>query len=143
MKRATPYDAAALEARLGARLAAGLSARAAAVPHDISERLRVARDQALAHARLARRPAAAPAAAVVGRSGSAALLSAPSPWWLRAGSALPLIVLVAGLVAIQEWRVSEQVQAAADIDAVLLADDLPPSAYSDPGFAEFLRSPQP
>ena len=34
-----------------------------------------------------------------------------------------------------------QVVAAAEIDAALLTDDLPPDAYSDPGFAEFLRSP--
>jgi Protein of unknown function (DUF3619) len=36
------------------------------------------------------------------------------------------------------------VLAAAEIDAQLLSDSLPPTAYSDPGFAEYLRStPQP
>ena len=29
----------------------------------------------------------------------------------------------------------------AEIDAALLADDLPPKAYSDAGFAEFLKTP--
>jgi hypothetical protein len=35
----------------------------------------------------------------------------------------------------------EQVDAAAEIDAALLADDLPPAAYSDPGFLAFLKNP--
>jgi hypothetical protein len=30
--------------------------------------------------------------------------------------------------------------AAAEIDAQLLSDTLPPAAYSDPGFAEFLKN---
>jgi hypothetical protein len=37
----------------------------------------------------------------------------------------------------------QQIQAAAEVDAVLLADDLPPEAYADPGFGEFLKLPQP
>ena len=65
------------------------------------------------------------------------------PWWQRAASFLPLVVLVMGLVAIDRWSVREQVLAAADIDAQLLSDNLPPAAYSDPGFAEFLRSTPP
>ena len=57
---------------------------------------------------------------------------------------LPLLVLVSGLLMIERWAVREQVLAAAEIDALLLSDDLPPAAYSDPGFGEFLRnSPTP
>lgn len=55
----------------------------------------------------------------------------------------PLIVLVAGLLAIEQWTMREQALAAAEIDATLLSDTLPPAAYSDPGFGEFLRSPPP
>jgi hypothetical protein len=51
-----------------------------------------------------------------------------------------MAMLVLGLMAIDHWTVREQVVAAADFDAQLLADDLPPAAYSDPGFAEFIRS---
>jgi hypothetical protein len=28
----------------------------------------------------------------------------------------------------------------AEVDAALLADDLPPAAYSDPGFVQFLKT---
>ena len=29
---------------------------------------------------------------------------------------------------------------AAEVDAALLTDDLPPAAYTDPGFAQFLKT---
>ena len=67
-----------------------------------------------------------------------------SGWWPQAASVLPLLVLVSGLLLIDNWVTREQVLAAAEIDAQLLSDTLPPTAYSDPGFAEYLRSsPQP
>ena len=37
---------------------------------------------------------------------------------------------------------NEQIAAAAEIDADLLTDSVPPAAYNDPGFLEFLKSPQ-
>ena len=137
-------DSRVVEARLGGRLASALSAQA--LSHDVGERLRVAREQALARARDVRRAVPASAgASVVGISGQGtALLGGFVPWWQRAASVLPLVVLVAGLVAIDQFTVREQVMTAADIDAQLLSDDLPPAAYSDPGFAEFLRNgPEP
>jgi hypothetical protein len=133
-----------IEARLAARLAGSLTATVDKLPHDVSERLRFARDQALTKARLARR--AAPAGVTVtGVSASgAAVMGGFVPWWQRAASMLPLVMLMAGLLVIDHWAVREQVVAAADFDAQLLSDDLPPAAYSDPGFAEFIRStPQP
>lgn len=130
-----------IEARLAARLAGSLTLASQNLPHDVSERLRVARQQALARAREVR--VAAPAAGTVvgvSRSGSATL-SGFGAFWHRAASLLPLVLLVSGLVAIDHWRVREQVLSAAEIDAQLLSDDLPPAAYTDPGFAEYLRGP--
>lgn len=138
------HDAAALEARFAARLAAGLSERAGEVPHDIGERLRFAREQALARAREVRvAPAAAPATPVLGGARGSLVLGSGPAWWQRLASVLPLAVLVVGLMLIQQRVETEQVEAAAEIDSVLLADDLPPDAYSDPGFGEFLKTPQP
>jgi hypothetical protein len=52
---------------------------------------------------------------------------------------LPLVALLAGLITVQ-WFDSEQtVSDLAEIDTALLVDDLPPAAYSDPGFMQFLR----
>ena len=108
------------------------------VPHDIEQRLRFARERALAEARLARTQAAQARQWV--RSGSALALAGPA-WWQRAASVLPLFVLLAGLVFIQQMKSEGQIDAAAEIDLVLLSDELPPDAYSDPGFGEFLRRP--
>lgn len=167
----TPVQREALEARFALRLSARLEQGAQSVPHDISERLRVAREQAIRAGREARAAALAPVVSSVAVEVSVAGLStagvgdmaagqpwragsqharandhgrrlddSPTSWGWRLASALPVIALVAGLWGIHRYYVQEQVQAAADVDTALLADDLPPSAYSDPGFAEFLRS---
>ncbi len=142
----TPQTAAlsSLEARLGARLAGALNARSQALPHDITERLRFAREKSLAVARQSRAPAAAGTTVVGVSAHGSVTLGSFMPWWQRAASVLPLLFLVAGLVMVDNWAVREQVLAAAEIDAQLLSDDLPPAAYSDPGFGEYLRnSPTP
>ncbi len=141
-----PNQIDALESRLAARMAAALSERAVTFPHDIGERLRVAREQALVLSRDARRSSVAPSAAQalsIDHGGSAALGGGPTRWWMRLASFAPLLVLALGLLLVQHWSDREQVLAAADIDAVLLSDDLPPTAFSDPGFREFLKSPPP
>lgn len=130
----------AAEARLARRIAAGLSELSATLPHDIEQRLRVAREHAVLRARHARGVAAAPS--VVGHSGGV-LTAGGSPWWLRLASVAPIAVLLVGLVLIDQLNSDQQIRAAAEIDAVLLADDLPPAAYTDPGFGEFLKQPLP
>lgn len=145
MRTTNPFtDSDALQARVAARLVAGLSEQATALPHDLGERLRFAREQAVARARdvRARAPAAAPVFAGIG-SGGSIRLGGPPPWWQRMAAVLPLALLLVGLLMIDQWSTREQVLAAADIDTVLLSDDLPPAAYTDPGFAEFLKSPPP
>lgn len=64
-----------------------------------------------------------------------------SAWWGRLGWVLPTLVLVAGLLGIGEWQAIEQIAQVAQLDAELLGDDLPPTAYADDGFSEFLRKP--
>jgi Protein of unknown function (DUF3619) len=132
-----------LQARFAQRVAAALTEQQATYPrHDIEERLRVAREQALVRAREASRTSTAPAV-VSTTAGGAAILGGPggseSPWWLRLSSLLPLAVLLAGLLLIDRHYTQSQIEAAAEVDAALLADDLPPEAYRDPGFAEFLK----
>jgi Protein of unknown function (DUF3619) len=121
-----PVGADALQARLGSRLAGGLTAMTATLPHDLSERLRVAREQAVARARQIRlaRPAAAANVSLAGPStvggmgGAAVLRGGPGrvgtgggdgldSWSQWAGSFLPLLVLLAGLVLISQWSVRE------------------------------------
>ncbi len=142
-----------LQERFARRIAAALTEQQTAAPRrDVEERLRVAREQALAAAGRRWRARAATGAAgaeiVVGpRGGSAALgggePSFSAPWWLRLSSLLPVALLLAGLALIDRHYTRAQIEAAAEVDAALLADDLPPDAYRDPGFAEFLRRERP
>ena len=135
--RSRQYDA--LEARVALRLAGALCESAQQLPHDITERLRVARERAVERASASRR-ASATAAVVLGQAGGSAVLGWAPPVWLRLASLMPLAVLLVGLVLIQEYHDHEQIAVAAEIDAALLTDTLPPTAYGDPGFAEYLRS---
>lgn len=130
-----------LETRIGMRVAALLTERSESTDHAISERLRFAREQALARARAGAAQAAA-APVMVGSARGVGLLAAPSHWFVRLASVLPLIVLAVGLFAIDEWHDEAQIRAAAEVDTALLGDDLPPDAYSDPGFVEFLKTPR-
>ncbi len=133
-----------LQDEFGDRIAARLSAGARALPHDVSERLKMARSQALARRRTADRVAnvrARTVSAVFGNGGSSASLGGGSGpgLWTRWASVVPLLALAAGLVAIQFVQDDNRVSELADVDAALLTDDLPPSAYTDPGFVQFLK----
>ncbi len=139
------HGAEAAQARLALRLAAALTEyQAMNTGPDIDARLRFAREQALAAARQAHLTTAP--AIVVGSVGGAAVIGGGAdgtPWWLRLGSLLPLAVLLAGLVLIDRHYTRSQIEAAAEVDAAILADDLPPDAYRDRGFVEFLKTARP
>ena len=124
--------------RMGQELARLLTQSCGELPHDLTERLRLARQQALA----VRKPEPVLKHQVVANGSSLTLAGPPSEGlglWSILGSALPLLALLAGLVTVQ-WLDREQtVSDLAEIDTALLVDDLPPAAYSDPGFIQFLR----
>jgi hypothetical protein len=106
--------------------------------HDISERLRIARVRALesrpAPMRLMRYRTA------LQTNGS---LSSPGDeglnLWRILASALPLVALVMGLILVQAIQQELTESDIASIDSALLLDDLPPDAYTDPGFLQFLK----
>ena len=136
-----------LQNRFGLRVAARLSAGASELPHELSERLRVARQQALAHRKrpavVAHRPVVSRAAAVM-RQGPAAVLGlggGDGPGFGgRPSTAVLLAGLAIGLVAINIVQGDDRAVDIADLDAALLTDDLPPQAYTDPGFLQFLKT---
>ena len=134
------------EGRFALRVTARLSESAEDLPSDISERLRIARQQALqvaVQARAMAKPAAVPVFSWVWAMATSKGSGEPSgsPWLRRLVAFLPLIVLLAGLLGIQELHSSHLISTAAEIDAALLADDLPPDAYLDVGFLEYLKRP--
>jgi len=129
-----PSSQAATEDQFGRRVAARLSTGNLGLSHEVGERLRVARTKALAQRKVVRQFGAVPVVVSVGRT---AALGAG--WWTRIGSVVPLVALVAGLVAISVLQEDSRTNELAEIDSALLTDDLPPAAYTDPGFAQFLK----
>jgi len=131
-----------LQARFGLRISTYLSEQAQDVPYAVSERLRFAREQALDRARVQR----SAAATVATSSGSLALglgsgHGFSSVWWAKLASVLPLVALLLGLALIQQRLAGDRLDVAAEIDANILTDTLPPAAYADAGFVEFLKTP--
>ena len=61
--------------------------------------------------------------------------------WSRMASLLPLIALIAGLALIQNILDDNRASELAEVDSAMLSDDLPPTAYADPGFLQFLKMP--
>lgn len=129
-----------LQDRYGLKVASCLSAGAANLPYDISERLRAARAQAVAARRIAR---VQTSAATAGSGGGSVLTWGSDEGfslWNRIGSVLPLIALVVGLLTINSLQNDNFAQELAEVDSALLTDDLPPDAFSDPGFVQFLKA---
>lgn len=129
-----------LQDRFTQKTASYLSAGAADLPYDISERLRAGRVQAVSQRKIAK---VQTASSVVNTGSSAALTWGTDErlgWWGRIGSALPLLALVVGLLAINSFQNDNRAYELAEVDSALLTDELPPAAFADPGFVQFLKN---
>lgn len=118
--------------RLGKDLGRLLATRAEQLEPSIEERLATARKtalQAVADARLVSEAALVPAVAGAGRGKRQG-----GRWSLL----LPAGVLLAGLLALAHSQWMQETLGLADRDAAVLRDRLPPNAYGDPGFNEYL-----
>jgi hypothetical protein len=125
---------------LGRHLSAQLSLATPSLAYDVSERLRVARQRALASRntlhtlKLSSQTTQINGNGTLTGSGDEGL-----NLWSILGSALPLLVLVLGLTAIGWVQQDDRANELAIIDAALLTDELPPDAYADAGFVQFLK----
>ena len=132
-----------LQNRFGLRVAARLSAGTEGLPHDIGERLRVAREQAVARRKQPVAVLRQRAATAASRNGNTATLSFGDDglgFWGRLTSAALVLVMAAGLIAINVIQDDDRTMEVAELDAALLTDDLPPEAYADPGFLQYLKT---
>jgi len=110
------------------------------LPYKVTHRLQQARLAALSRMPAAQAvPQVRYALAAAGRS----MAGDPDafPWWKRAAiTILPLLIVAAGLIAISVWNDTELADETAAIDAEVLTDDVPISAYTDRGFGVFLKN---
>ena len=108
--------------------------------YEVAERLRASRSRALSLRRIAQ-PELQTAQEIQSQNGFA-LLKFPNHihWFFQTfGSLIPLLGLVAGLVLIHEFHNDQSALELAEIDSALLIDDLPPNAYTDPSFLDYLN----
>ena len=125
--------------RQGLRLAAQLSPAASDLPHQVTERLRAARERALASRKLQ-----AARTEPVYNLGASLVLSRgdeePMGWLGRLSSGLALLLLVVGMLSISEAQNELRARELAEVDLALLTHELPPAAFADPGFLQFLQT---
>jgi hypothetical protein len=125
--------------RQGLRLAARLNPAASDLPHQVTERLRAARERALA----SRKVQTARTEAVYGMGNSLTWGRGDDEhmgWLGRLSSGLALLLLVVGMLGISEAQNELRARELAAVDLALLTDDLPPAAFADPGFLQFLQT---
>lgn len=138
MMNANAHHQDALADRFGLKIAARLNEQP--LPHNISERLRIARMQAIVRIPKLQTQTAND----VSMSGGAAVLGGDRfddsfNLFNRIASVLPLLALAAGLVFVSVTTDNDNNREIANIDLQLLTDDLPPDAHTDAGFAQFLK----
>lgn len=138
MKNTNPTNSQDID-RQGQYFSNQLTLATSDLSHDISERLRVARQLALAH----RKPMVLSRLSKMAHLNNNGTLTGPTDEGLNLlnilASALPLIALVFGLMAIQWIQQDSIISEIAATDSALLTDELPPDAYTDAGFSQFLK----
>lgn len=109
---------------------------AQSLPAGIKDRLYAARLKALSVRKLGKVRVQKRALAMTTGNWS----SGSGSLWDTVGWAAPLIVLVFGLIGITQWQENSRINDIAEVDAALLTDEVPPDAYADSGFMQFLKN---
>lgn len=110
------------------------------LPYKVTHRLGSARELALS------RMQPAPAAVGFGSLAAATSVSMPGELpgsgrlWRLAGTLLPILIVVVGIVAMDLWDISAKADELAEVDAAMLTDDVPLDVYTDRGFGVFLKN---
>ncbi|WP_280190230.1 DUF3619 family protein [Delftia sp. PS-11] len=143
MKTAPTLQAEMAADRIARQITARLSDGEALLPYDITERLRASRERALSERRRGLRAAPVQAAqASHAQNGTLTLGSGDEGgnWWRALISAIPVLALIAGLVVFNARTDQVGLNEVTEVDTALLTDDLPPAAYADPGFIQYLKT---
>ncbi len=120
------------EQQIAQKISRLLDQSARNIPGDTAAKLAAIRKQALASYR------EQPAWSLAGAGQMVSRLAGPSSGGIR--YVIPTAVLILGLIGIIYWQTSNgRGNELADIDARLLADDLPIDAYLDKGFDSWLK----
>lgn len=126
-----------LEEVFAQKIVSRLSGTENLLDRDINERLKAARSMALS-----KRKVLTTHASEVETSGGTLVLGGFSnhPRWDFFASVVPLVALIVGLLVMGPLQDQYRADEVAEVDTELLIDELPPAAYTDPGFLQYLRS---
>ena len=111
------------------------------LPASTTDRLAAARQAALARkkahveVRVTRT-----ALATAGAGGRGGLFGDAFGWMSRVSVALPLLFVVGGLFGVYQYEQQQSIAELAELDAAVLSDELPLSAYLDHGFNAYLET---
>lgn len=110
------------------------------LPASTTDRLAAARKAALS-----RKKADAPARVRVARTapalaGGASFMSNPFAWMKNVGLAVPLLLIMVGMVGVYQYEQQQSISELAEMDTAVLSDELPLSAYLDNGFNAYLET---
>lgn len=98
------------------------------LPYRVLERLAASRKAAVAKV--------SPSA----HSRAAASGDANWTWWRVAATAVPLLLLLAGVALVDTVQQEQSVADLAEVDSALLTDDVPLVAYADHGFGVYIKN---
>ena len=104
------------------------------LPPSTTDRLAAARKLAVSRKKANPNPLRAAQRAIAGNASS--LFS--FEWLGRMGVAVPLMVMVAGLAGIFQFQEEQRIAEVAELDAGVLSDELPLTAYLDQGFNAYV-----
>lgn len=109
------------------------------LPHSTTEQLASARKIALSRKKKdSLRLTFALQRLLAGEIGS--FSNEPLTWLARMGLAVPLMVLIVGLIGIYQFEQERRIRDTAEMDIAVLSDELPLSAYLDHGFNAYLAT---
>jgi hypothetical protein len=109
------------------------------LPAATGDRLAAARQLALSRKKPdAGRRAVVPQLAAAHRGDGAGFLGRPLSWLGRMSVALPVVIVFVGLVGMYQAEKRQHIVDLAEIDAMVLSDELPLNAYLDHGFNAYL-----
>lgn len=104
------------------------------LPSDISARLALARSQALTRAVFSKKTQESDASPLMPK------FAQRFTWWQRLLAALPIAAAGAGAAFMQGAVSDDGLTEAINNDIQILSNEVPPQAYNDPGFIEFLKN---
>ncbi|MDL5038289.1 DUF3619 family protein [Comamonas resistens] len=130
--------------RIARHITARLSEGEALLPYEVTERLRASRERAISERRREISVLHTQASTAASAHGHTMTLGTPESegngWWRTLISAIPVFALIAGLVVYNAPSDQSLLNEVTEVDTALLTDDLPPAAYADPGFIQYLKT---